>query len=172
MPSPRRPAFHWPDPPLRIVLVEPDIPPNTGNIARLCAATGSPLHLIEPLGFRLTDKALRRAGLDYWDAVELHRHVNFDAFLADVVPPRVHLFSTRGQRLYTDIQYRPGDALVFGSETSGLPAALLEAYAGRVLTLPMKGAAVRSLNLANAVGIVLYEALRQCARPSAPGRTG
>ncbi|NCC51428.1 MAG: tRNA (cytidine(34)-2'-O)-methyltransferase [Spartobacteria bacterium] len=152
----------WPYPPFQIVLVEPDIPPNTGNIARLCAATGSSLHLIEPLGFRLTNAAMKRAGLDYWDAVEVARHPNFDAYFDEIRPPRLWLFSTKGHRAYTDVTYRPGDALVFGSETRGLPESLLAAHPDRTLTIPMRRDHVRSLNLANAAAIVLYEALRQC----------
>ncbi|MBN2562805.1 MAG: tRNA (cytidine(34)-2'-O)-methyltransferase [Phycisphaerae bacterium] len=157
----RRLPLHAPSPPFSIVLVEPDIPSNTGNIARTCAATGTPLHLIEPLGFRLTDKALKRAGLDYWDAVEMHRHVDFQTFLEKVKPPRFFCFSTRGAKAYTDVEYRPGDALVFGSETRGLNEELLRAHPGELLAIPMKEGTVRSLNLATAVGIVLYEALRQ-----------
>lgn len=154
--------FRWPEPPLRIVLVEPEIPPNTGAIARLCAATGTPLELVEPLGFRLTDRAMKRAGLDYWDAVELRRHTNLAAWL-DAAPSRFHLFSTGGTRSHLDLRYRPGDALVFGSEGAGLPASLLAAYPDRVAGIPMRPGPVRSLNLATAAAIVLYEALRQCA---------
>ncbi|MBU4460636.1 MAG: tRNA (cytidine(34)-2'-O)-methyltransferase [Verrucomicrobia bacterium] len=149
----------WPDPPLRVVLVQPEIAPNTGAIARLCAATGSPLHLVEPLGFRLTDRALKRAGLDYWDAVEMHRHPGWADWLAQS-PPRFHLFSTAGTRSHYEADYRPGDALVFGSETSGLPQEILSRWPERVFGIPMRIDHVRSLNLATAVGIVLYEALR------------
>ena len=155
--QPTQPA--WPE--MHIVLVEPDIPPNTGNIARLCAGTGARLHLIEPLGFRLTDQALKRAGLDYWDAVTIQRHACLDAFFADVAPSRYFLFSTKGRKNYTEMQYHPGDALIFGSETRGLPAALIERCADQTLTIPMRRDAVRSINLSNAVAIVLYEALRQ-----------
>jgi tRNA (cytidine/uridine-2'-O-)-methyltransferase len=156
--------FRWPQEPFHLVLVEPDIPPNTGNIARLCAATGTPLHLVEPLGFRLTDKAMKRAGLDYWDAVDLHRHTSFEAFLDAVSPSRLLFFSTRGRRAHTDVAYQPGDALVFGSETRGLSDELLEAHEGEILAIPMKADAVRSLNLAGAAHIALYEALRQAAK--------
>lgn len=155
--------FPWPDPPLDVVLVHPEIPPNTGAIARLCAATGTPLHLVEPLGFRLTDRTMRRAGLDYWDAVDLHRHAGLDAWRREA-PARFHLFSTGAPRSYLDATFRPGDALVFGSETSGLPAEFLTAHPDCVLGIPMRPGRVRSLNLATAVAIVLYEALRQCAR--------
>jgi tRNA (cytidine/uridine-2'-O-)-methyltransferase len=153
--------FRWPDPPLRVALVEPEIPPNTGNIARLCAAVGSPLHLIGPLGFRLHDRALRRAGVDYWDAVNVHRHATVAEFLHDAAPPRVWLFSTRGARSHFDVSYAPGDALVFGSESRGLDDALLDAYPEQVVQIPMRTDQVRSLNLANAVAIAVYEALRQ-----------
>ena len=152
--------FHWPEPPLSVVLVEPEIPPNTGNIARLCAATGSRLHLVGPLGFQLHDRALRRAGVDYWDKVDVTRHVNFAEYLA-AHAPRLFLFSTQGQRSYLDAEYRPGDALVFGSESGGLEDALLDAWPAQVRQIPMRTDCVRSLNLADSVAIVLYEALRQ-----------
>ncbi|MDD4736098.1 MAG: tRNA (cytidine(34)-2'-O)-methyltransferase [Kiritimatiellae bacterium] len=148
-------------PPLNIVLFEPDIPPNTGNIARLCAGTGAILHLIEPLGFRLTDQAMKRAGLDYWDAVTLLRHKNFDAFMEQHAAGRLFLLSTRGKTPYTAARYQPGDALLFGSETRGLPEALHERFADTTLTIPMLPGAIRSINLANSAAIVLYEALRQ-----------
>ncbi len=151
----------WPEIPPRVVLVEPDIPPNTGNIARLCAGTGCPLHLIEPLGFRLTDASVKRAGLDYWDSVTLHRHPNFETFVKTISPPRLFFFSTKGHISYTKIDYKPGDTLVFGSETRGLPEALLAQHSDQVLTIPMKREHVRSLNLSNAVAIALYEVLRQ-----------
>ncbi len=153
--------FVWPDPPLQVALVEPEIPPNTGNIARLCAAVGAPLHLIGPLGFRLHDRALRRAGVDYWDAVNVTRHAVFADYLRDAAPSRVWLFSTRGERSHFDARYAPGDALVFGSESHGLDDALLDAYPEQVIQIPMCTDHVRSLNLANAVAIAVYEALRQ-----------
>jgi tRNA (cytidine/uridine-2'-O-)-methyltransferase len=156
--------FHWPDPPLHIVLVEPEIPQNTGNIARLCAATGTVLNLIEPIGFRLTDREVKRAGLDYWDAVSVHRHASFNAFLHSLPATRhskLLFFSTSGTRSYTEAEYRPGDCLIFGSESRGLPLELLEAHPDDVYNIPMKLEHVRSLNLANAASIVLYEALRQ-----------
>ena len=161
--------FHWPDAPLHVVLVEPEIPPNTGNIARLCAATGSPLHLVEPLGFRLTDGAMKRAGLDYWDRVDLHRHRDWDAFIESVDPARFFLFSTAGRRSLYDQTFAPGDCLVFGSETRGLPDALLARWPDRVVGVPMRPGGVRSLNLANTVAIALYEGLRQQQRPKGPG---
>ena len=156
-------SFPWPDRPFHVALVEPEIPPNTGNIARLCAATGTTLHLVGQLGFRLSDKSLKRAGLDYWDSVQVVRHPTFEAFRATMSPARLLFFSARGHRLYTDATYRTGDILVFGSERTGLPDEILKAHADSVLTVPMRKDAVRSLNLATSVGIVLYEALRQTA---------
>ncbi|MBU4199222.1 MAG: tRNA (cytidine(34)-2'-O)-methyltransferase [Verrucomicrobia bacterium] len=153
--------YVWPDPPYQIALLEPEIPPNTGNIARLCAATGSPLHLIGRLGFRLNDAALKRAGLDYWDAVILQRHVGMESFLQAIAPARCFFFSTRGKKSYLDVAYQPGDVLVFGCESRGLPDALLDAHPQAILGIPIRIDHVRSLNLATAVGIVLFEALRQ-----------
>ncbi len=144
----------------RVVLYEPEIPQNTGNIARTCAATGTPLHLIEPLGFRLTDRYLKRAGLDYWPHVRLHVHRSFEEFIALFGPGlRCVLFSTRGTVSYEAMMYRPGDCLVFGSETKGLPDELLRSFPSVVI--PIDRTRVRSLNLATAVGIGLFEALRQ-----------
>ena len=153
--------FHWPGKPFQIVLVEPEIPPNTGNIARLCAATGAILHLIEPLGFRLTDAALRRAGLDYWEAVDIRRHNNWEAYRQQTPESRHHFFSTRGSRSLFDTKFEPGDTLVFGNESHGLPDALLDKHPESVVGIPMLDEHVRSLNLATTAGIVLYEALRQ-----------
>ena len=159
--------FAWPDPPMQIVLVEPRIPPNTGNVARLCAATGSLLHLVEPLGFTITDAALRRAGLDYWDAVEIITHPSLDAFLASLPgPDRLHLVSTRAERSYLDAQYHPGDYLVLGSETEGLPQDLLDQFPAAAVNVPVRLDHVRSLNLATCAGVVLYEALRQAEAQS------
>ncbi len=157
--------FRWPAPPLQVVLVEPQIPPNTGNIARLCAATGSRLHLVRPLGFKVSDRTVKRAGLDYWDSVDLSVHDDFPSFLSSSKPRQVFLLSTRGARSYTEAVFSPGDALVFGSETAGLPEALLAQHPGNVLAIPQRTEAVRSLNLANAVSIVLYEAMRQLNFP-------
>src|SRR5262249_25568249 len=146
---------------LHIALLEPEIPPNTGNVARLCAATGATLHLIGRLGFRLDDRSLRRAGLDYWSAVDLVRHAtlaNFEAFLGD---RRLFCFTAHASRSYASVAYQPDDCLLFGSESQGLPAGLLQRHADRTLGIPMPAGKVRSLNLATAVGIALYEALRQ-----------
>lgn len=160
--------FNWPQPPLNLVLHEPEIPPNTGNIARLCAATGTRLHLIEPLGFRLTDKAMRRAGLDYWDAVDSTRHAGLTEFMQTEKPRRFFLLSTAGTVRYTQVRFAPGDHLIFGSESRGLPQALLESYPQQVLNIPMQLEHVRSLNLANCAAIVLYEALRQLHAAGSP----
>jgi len=145
---------------LHIALWEPEIPPNTGNIARLCAATGVPLHLIGRLGFRLDDRSLRRAGLDYWDAVAIQRYSSLAEF-ETTVRGRLFSFSAHATRLYTSVSYQPADCLLFGSETRGLPEEVLARHAENALTIPMPAGKVRSLNLANAVSIVLYEALRQ-----------
>jgi tRNA (cytidine/uridine-2'-O-)-methyltransferase len=148
---------------LHVVLVEPEIPPNTGNVARLCAATASPLHLVGTLGFRIDEHSVRRAGVDYWHLVDVRQHVDFAHFLhafSRASPDgRLHLFSAQARRSYTEAGYAPGDALVFGKESVGLSEELLERYPDRVVAIPTLGA-VRSLNLANAVGIALYEALR------------
>ncbi len=149
---------------IHIALWEPEIPPNTGNIARLCAATGAPLHLIGRLGFRLDDRALRRAGLDYWNAVEVHRHATVADFESARIGRRLFCLSAHAAKPYTQAAYQPGDCLLFGSESQGLPAGLLRRYAEQSLTIPMPAGRVRSLNLATAVGVVLYEALRQIHR--------
>jgi tRNA (cytidine/uridine-2'-O-)-methyltransferase len=146
---------------LHVALWEPEIPPNTGNVARLCAATGTRLHLIGRLGFRLDDKALKRAGLDYWPAVDLARHVTFEEFETALDGSRVWVVETPSAVPYTGAAFRDGDCLLFGGESKGLPPGVREKYAGRVLGIPMPTGKVRSLNLATAVGIVLYEALRQ-----------
>jgi len=145
--------------PFHVVLVEPEIPPNTGAIARTCGATQSPLHLVGPLGFRIDEQAVRRAGLDYWNLVEIHRHESFEAFEESELRSRIHFFSATSSRSYTDAAFEPGDALVFGRESVGLPPELLQDRQN-VWAIPTIGA-VRSLNLSNAVAIVLYEALRQ-----------
>jgi tRNA (cytidine/uridine-2'-O-)-methyltransferase len=146
---------------IHVALWQPEIPPNTGNVARLCAAVGSPLHLVGRLGFRLDDRSLRRAGLDYWPAVELTRHNTLADLELALGTSRVFCFSARAVVPYTRITYQSGDCLLFGGETHGLPAECLERHADRALCIPMPARRVRSLNLATAVGIALYEALRQ-----------
>jgi len=153
--------FHWPEVPLNIVLVEPSIPPNTGNISRLCAGTGTVLHLVEPLGFDLSEKQLRRAGLDYWDSVDLHRYPDINAFLEQNPDGQKYFFSTAGHQGYSEINYAPGDYLIFGNETVGLPDDLLETHPEQVCNIPIQLNCIRSLNLSNCAAIVLYEALRQ-----------
>ena len=148
-------------PRIHVALVEPEIPPNTGNIARLCAATLTPLHLIGKLGFRTDDKAVKRAGLDYWSEVEIHYHLNMEALYATLPGSRFLYFTTKAERAFTSFEYAPADCLVFGSETRGLPEDLLKANWDRALTIPMPNHRVRSLNLATSVGIVLYEVFRQ-----------
>ncbi len=144
-----------------VVLFEPEIPPNTGNIIRLCANSGAQLHLIKPLGFSPTDSKLKRAGLDYHDWARVHQHDNLDAFKQTVQAPRLFAISTRGTRNYTDVAYHPDDALLFGPETRGLPQALLDSLPkDHILRIPMRPHN-RSLNLSNAVAVVLYEAWRQ-----------
>jgi tRNA (cytidine/uridine-2'-O-)-methyltransferase len=151
--APGSPLFH-------VVLHEPEIPNNTGNIGRTCVATGCGLHLIEPLGFDTSEKACRRAGLDYWPRLGVKHHDNWDAYLTNAQPPRLWFFSTKGARSYFDVAFAPGDHLVFGKETKGLPRELLDRYADRVLVMPMMPAE-RSLNLATAVCAVVYEGVRQ-----------
>lgn len=144
-----------------IVLYQPEIPPNTGNVMRLAANTGMQLHLIEPLGFRLEDKELRRAGLDYREWAEVRVHPTLEAFLDTARPPRLLVFSTRATRLYTEVKYQPQDALLFGPETRGLPTEVLERVPpAHRLRLPLQPNN-RSLNLSNAVAVVVYEAWRQ-----------
>ena len=164
---PCRLPFKWPDPPFNIALVEPEIPPNTGNIARLCAATATPLHLVGDLGFRLNNAALRRAGLDYWESVDLRRHAALDEFVQAIPDGRFFLFSTAGNAAYTSAAYLPGDYLIFGNESKGLSDDLLSSYPEKTLAIPVQPERVRSLNLATAVGIVLYEALRQSQKRNA-----
>ena len=151
--------------PFHVALVEPEIPPNTGNIARLCGATWTPLHLVGKLGFRVDEKAVRRAGLDYWKEVEIHYHRTVDELHRSLSDSRFVYVETVGGTIYTDFQYQPGDCLVFGRETSGLPSELLAANSDRCVRIATPNPAVRSLNLANAVSIVLFEALRQFRQP-------
>jgi len=148
---------------VHVVLVAPEIPQNTGSIGRLCLATNTTLHLIDPLGFVIDDRHLRRAGLDYWRHVDVRRHASWEAFEADRPAGRLWCFSARAARQYTEVAYADDDLLVFGRESDGLPMALREAHADRLLSIPIWSPHVRSLNLANAVGIVLYEARRQLA---------
>lgn len=145
---------------MHVALVEPEIPPNTGSIARLCAATGTPLHLIGRLGFSIDDKHLKRAGLDYWPYVDVRQHLDWESFAAGV-PGRRLGFSARATRPYTAIAFEPGDVLVFGCETRGLPAAIKTELAADLYAIPITSPHVRSLNLATAVAVVLYEARRQ-----------
>lgn len=146
---------------LRVALVEPEIPPNTGNVARLCAATRTPLHIVGVTGFRLDDRAVRRAGLDYWPEVTLERHRDIEALWAALPEARFLYLTTKAERSYADWQFDVNDCLVFGRETRGLPEKLLRENWDRCLTIPMLNPKVRSLNLATSVAIVLYEALRQ-----------
>jgi tRNA (cytidine/uridine-2'-O-)-methyltransferase len=146
---------------LHIALWEPEIPPNTGNVARLCAATGTVLHLVGRLGFKTDDRSLKRAGLDYWDAVEVRYHATFAELEAMIGTDHIWCVETPAKVPYTRAEFRDGDCLVFGSESKGLPATVRERYAGRTVGIPMPAGKVRSLNLATAAGIVLYEALRQ-----------
>ena len=146
---------------LHVALVEPEIPPNTGNVARLCAATRTPLHVVGVTGFRLDARAVRRAGLDYWPEVELHRHRDIEALREALPGARLVYLTTKAEVSYTDWIFEDGDCLVFGRETRGLPEEVLRANWERCITIPMPNPKVRSLNLATAVAIVLYEALRQ-----------
>lgn len=146
-----------------IVLIEPEIPQNTGNIARTCAATGCVLHLVKPLGFSIDEKHVRRAGLDYWRLVEIRVHESAAAFFASLPQgARMHLFTTKAQRAYTEADYRAGDYLLFGRETKGLDESLLAANRAACVRIPMREAA-RSLNLSNSVAVAVYEGLRQNA---------
>lgn len=147
--------------PLNIVLVEPEIPPNTGSIARLCGATNTVLHLIHPLGFSTDDKHLKRAGLDYWQYVDIIHWDSFDLFLEAQKETDLYFFTTKTETAYTQASYQDGAFLIFGKETKGLPKQTLELYHERCYTLPMPNPNIRSLNLAMTAGIVLYEALRQ-----------
>lgn len=149
---------------VNVVLVEPEIPMNTGNIARTCAATRSKLHLIRPLGFDISDKAVKRAGLDYWPMVDLQVYDNLEEFFAQHPAPDLWLATTKAPRSYTQASFRPDCYLFFGKETAGLPEYLRAKYAQRCIRIPMRSDA-RSLNLANSVAILVYEALRQTDFP-------
>jgi len=152
-------AFH-------IVLVEPEIPANTGNISRTCAGTGAHLHLVKPLGFSIEDKDLKRAGLDYWPHVKLHVHESFEDVLEQYGGGRMFFATTKGSRSYTDFAYQEGDMFVFGKETKGLPDSILSRFPERRIRIPINNDHIRSLNLSNSVAIVLFEALRQVGFPS------
>ena len=149
---------------MHIVFVEPEIPPNTGTTARLCAATNTTLHLVGPLGFSLEDRYLKRAGLDYWPYVDVHTYSNWWDFLSRHPPGRMLGFSAKATRSYTQIQYRADDLLIFGSETRGLSDEIKTLLAEDLYTIPMEGTHVRSLNLSTAAAIVLYEARRQLGK--------
>jgi tRNA (cytidine/uridine-2'-O-)-methyltransferase len=151
--------------PLHVALVEPEIPPNTGNVARLCAATGIQLHLVEPLGFRIDDRELKRAGLDYWEHLHVLVHPGLDEFLDATAGMQRWYLSTRGVRRYDEAPFAIGDVLVFGKETRGLPRGLVESEAQRVLRIPQRNERVRSINLSTAVGIVTYAALARLGFP-------
>jgi tRNA (cytidine/uridine-2'-O-)-methyltransferase len=146
---------------MHVALYEPEIPPNTGNIARLCAATNTALHIVGVTGFRMDDRTLKRARLDYWDEVELHRHIDLNALVESIPGSRILYLTTKTHRPYTDFRFRNTDCFLFGPETRGLPEKLLAAEPESCLTIPMANPAVRSLNLSTSVAIVLYEALRQ-----------
>ena len=147
---------------LQVVLIEPEIPSNTGSIGRLCLATQSTLHLIDPVGFEINDTQLKRAGLDYWQYLDVVRHPSLDAFFASL-PKEAALafFSKKAESLYTECSYRPGDYLIFGKETKGLSEEIIQRYSEKAFRIPLYDARVRSLNLSNAVSIVVYEAIRQ-----------
>ena len=149
---------------INIVMVEPEIPQNTGNIARTCAATGGKLHLVEPLGFEITDKTLKRAGLDYWDKLDIEKHSSLEEFLKKYKPEENNMYfvTTKGQTCYSDVEYEKFDEvfLLFGKETKGLPEDILQKYIDKTIRIPMRET-LRSLNLSNSVAIVVYDVLRQ-----------
>jgi tRNA (cytidine/uridine-2'-O-)-methyltransferase len=151
---------------LHVALFEPEIPPNTGNIARLCAATFTELHIVGVTGFRMDDRTLKRAGLDYWNEVALHRHVGLENLYTELPTSRFVYLTTKASVPYTSWKFADGDCLVFGPETRGLPSDVLASNSDRCLTIPMANTNVRSLNLANTVAIVLFEALRQISGPA------
>lgn len=145
---------------MNIVLLEPEIPANTGNIGRTCVATGSSLHLIKPLGFDISEKAVRRAGMDYWKDIDLHVYENFADFLEKNPNARIYMATTKAQKKYTDVHYEPTDYIMFGKESAGIPEEILLDYRETCVRIPMVGE-TRSLNLSNSVAIMVYEALRQ-----------
>ncbi len=145
---------------MNIVLYEPEIPANTGNIGRTCVATGTRLHLIEPLGFQLTEKALQRAGMDYWSQLDVTRYINYQDFLEKNPKAKLYFASTKGRKVYTNVRYEPDCYIMFGKESAGIPEEILFEHPDTTVRIPMIGE-TRSLNLCNSVAIVLYEALRQ-----------
>ena len=145
---------------MHIILHQPEIPANTGNIGRTCVATGTDLHLIEPLGFRLTEKEIKRAGMDYWEHLDVTRYINYEDFLAKNPGARIYMASTKAPRCYTEVQYEPDCYIMFGKESGGIPEEILLENQETAVRIPMMGE-IRSLNLGNSVAIVLYEALRQ-----------
>ena len=145
---------------LNIVLFEPEIPANTGNIGRTCVATGTRLHLIEPLGFRLNEKSIKRAGMDYWEHLDVTRYINFEDFLEKNSDAKIYMATTKGQHVYTEVNYEPDCYIMFGKESAGIPEEILVENEDACIRIPMLPA-IRSLNLSNSVAIVLYEALRQ-----------
>ncbi|MFA5577102.1 MAG: tRNA (cytidine(34)-2'-O)-methyltransferase [Tissierellaceae bacterium] len=151
--------------PLNIVLVEPEIPSNTGNIARTCALTGAILHLVRPLGFSVDDKQLKRAGLDYWNLVEIHYYDSFFEVLNKYPDREFYYATTKSKHRYTEVKYKNGDFIVFGKETKGLASEILEGNFNKSIRIPMRENIARSLNLANSVNIILFEALRQLDFP-------
>lgn len=145
---------------MHIILHQPEIPANTGNIGRTCVATGTSLHLIEPLGFQLSEKNLKRAGMDYWDKLDVHRYMNYRTFLEEHPGAKIWMATTKAHQLYTDVSFGPDDFIMFGKESAGIPEEILVDNEDRCIRIPM-GDQIRSLNLSNSVAIVLYEALRQ-----------
>ena len=145
---------------LNIVLFEPEIPANTGNIGRTCVATGTRLHLIEPLGFRLNEKSIKRAGMDYWEHLDVTRYMNFEEFLEKNPGAKIYMATTKGQHVYTEVNYEPDCYIMFGKESAGIPEEILVKHPAECIRIPMLSE-IRSLNLSNSVAVVLYEALRQ-----------
>ena len=151
---------------IHIVLVEPEIPPNTGNIARSCAATGAALHLVKPLGFSIDDKSLKRAGLDYWPYVDVTVHESLEEFMKEYEDRKMYLATTKGGSIYTDVSFEDGDMILFGKETAGLPRDFIEEHKENAIRIPMSAdTRLRSLNLSNSANIILFEALRQLGFP-------
>ncbi|MCI9318645.1 MAG: tRNA (cytidine(34)-2'-O)-methyltransferase [Lachnospiraceae bacterium] len=145
---------------MHIILHQPEIPGNTGNIGRTCVATGTPLHLIEPLGFRLDEKSIRRSGMDYWERLDVSRYINFTEFQEKHPGVKIWMATTKAKRMYTEVSYGPDDYIMFGKESAGIPEEILVEHEDSCIRIPMLPA-IRSLNLSNSVAIVLYEALRQ-----------